>query len=227
MTARLVLVIDDEPQIHRFLAPALAADGYEPLRALTAADGLHLADTRSPAAILLDLGLPDGDGQSLLPKLRAVTAAPILVISARDAEAEKVRALDSGADDFVEKPFVIGELLARLRACLRRVLKEEGAEPVWRRGDVEIDLLRRRVRVGGAVVPFTPLEYDLLAILVRSAGRVVTHRVLLTSVWGKAHADDLQYLRVYVGHVRQKLGAQGAALLKTEPGVGYRFAEPA
>ena len=225
MTERAVLVVDDEPQVHRFLRPALEAEGYVALRADTAAEGLHLAQTRQPAAILLDLGLPDMDGQDALLKLRAVTAAPVIIVSARDHEAEKVRALDGGADDYVEKPFVIGELLARLRACLRRTLKEEGADAVWSRGGVEIDLIRRRVKVDGEVATFTPLEYDLLAMLVRSAGRVVTHRQLLTSVWGKAHADDVQYLRVYIGHIRQKLGAAGGALVGTEPGVGYRFAE--
>ena len=225
MTERAILVVDDEPQVHRFLRPALEAEGYLALRADTAAEGLHLAETRNPAAILLDLGLPDMDGQDLLGKLRAATAAPVIVVSARDREAEKIRALDGGADDFVEKPFVVGELLARLRACLRRTLKEEGAEAVWRGQGVEVDLLRRRVRVDGEAVTFTPLEYDLLAMLVRSAGRVVTHRQLLTSVWGKAHVDDVQYLRVYIGHIRQKLGPAGGMLVGTEPGVGYRFAE--
>ena len=226
MTARTILVVDDAPQVHRFLRPALDAAGYEVLRAETAAEGLHLAATRNPAAILLDLGLPDEDGQELLAKLRAVTAAPVIVVSARDQEAEKIRALDGGADDFVEKPFVVGELLARLRACLRRALKEEGADPVWRGDGVEIDLVRRWVRVAGQPVTITPLEYDLLALLVRNAGRVVTHRQLLTTVWGKAHLDDTQYLRVYIGHLRQKLGPTGPALVKTEPGIGYRFAEP-
>ena len=225
MTERAVLVIDDEPQVHRFLRPALEAEDYVALRADTAAEGLHLAETRHPAAILLDLGLPDMDGQEVLLKLRGITAAPVLVVSARDREAEKVRALDAGADDYVEKPFVVGELLARLRACLRRSLKEEGAEAVWRKGGVEVDLIRRRVRLDGELATFTPLEYDLLAMLVRSAGRVVTHRQLLTSVWGKAHVDDVQYLRVYIGHIRQKLGPAGGMLVGTEPGVGYRFAE--
>ena len=225
MTERAVLVVDDEPQVHRFLRPALEAEGYVALRADNAAEGLHLAETRQPAAILLDLGLPDMDGQDALLKLRAMTAAPVIVVSARDREAEKIRALDGGADDYVEKPFVVGELLARLRACLRRTLKEEGADAVWRKDGVEVDLIRRRVKVDGDVATFTPLEYDLLAMLVRNAGRVVTHRQLLTSVWGKAHVDDVQYLRVYIGHIRHKLGAAGGALVGTEAGVGYRFAE--
>ena len=225
MTERAILVVDDEPQVHRFLRPALEAEGYVALRADTAAEALHLAATRNPAAVLLDLGLPDMDGQDVLVQLRATLAAPVIVVSARDREAEKIRALDAGADDYVEKPFVVGELLARLRACLRRALKEEGADAVWHRDGVEVDLIRRRVRVNGEVATFTPLEYDLLAMLVRSAGRVVTHRQLLTSVWGKAHVDDVQYLRVYIGHIRQKLGPAGGVLVGTEPGVGYRFAE--
>ena len=225
MTERAILVIDDEPQVHRFLRPALEAEGYVALRAETAAEGLHFAATRNPAAVLLDLGLPDMDGQDALGKLREVTAAPVIVVSARDRESEKIRALDGGADDYVEKPFVVGELLARLRACLRRAIKEDGAEAVWHRDRVEIDLVRRRVKVDGEAVTFTPLEYDLLAMLVRNAGRVVTHRQLLTSVWGKAHADDVQYLRVYIGHIRQKLGAEGGSFVGTEAGVGYRFAE--
>ena len=197
------------------------------LGAETARHGLHLAATRNPAAVLLDLGLPDMDGQDALVKLREVTSAPVIVVSARGREEEKIRALDGGADDYVEKPFVVGELFARLRACLRRAIKEEGVEAVWHRDGVEIDLVRRRVKVDGDVVAFTPLEYDLLAFLVRSAGRVVTHRQLLTSVWGKAHVDDVQYLRVYIGHIRQKLGAEGGAFVGTEAGVGYRFADMA
>ena len=222
-----MLVVDDEHQVYRFLRPALEAEGYVALRAETAREGLRLAATRSPAAVLLDLGLPDIDGQDALLKLLEVTSAPVIVISARDQELEKVRALDGGADDYVEKPFVTGELLARLRACLRRAIKEEGAEAVWHRDGVEIDLVRRRIKVNGNVVTFTPLEYDLLAFLVRSAGWVVTLHQLLVSVWGKAHVDDVHYLRVYIGHIRQKLGAEGGAFVETEAGVGYWFADMA
>jgi two-component system KDP operon response regulator KdpE len=215
MTGARILVVDDEPQLHRFLKPALEAAGYEVERADSAAEGLRLAATRSPAAVLLDLGLPDMDGQVVLEKLRAFSQVPILIISARDREAEKIRALDSGADDYVEKPFALGELLARLRACLRRVLVQEGAAEIWRSGGVEVDLVRRRVRTEGQELTLSP----------RDAGRVLTHRQLLMAVWGKGHAEDLQYLRVYVGHLRQKLGPHGATLIGTEAGIGYRLVE--
>ena len=225
MNGARILVVDDEPQLHRFLKPALEAAGYEVERADTAAEGLRLAAVRGPAAVLLDLGLPDMDGHEALERLRAFSQVPVIVVSARDREAEKIRALDLGADDYVEKPFALGELLARLRAALRRGLVQEGAEPVWRSHGVEVDLLRRRVRVGEQELTVSPREYDLLALLVRNAGRVLTHRQLLTAVWGKSHVEDVQYLRVYVGHLRQKLGPQGAQLIRTEPGIGYRLVE--
>jgi two-component system KDP operon response regulator KdpE len=221
-----ILVVDDEPQIHRFMAPALEAAGYEPLRAETAAEGLRMAAERSPALILLDLGLPDGDGKAAIPKLRGFTEAPVVILSARDQEAEKVAALDAGADDYVEKPFALGELLARIRAALRRAGRPmpEVLEPVIRVGGLEVDFRRRVARVDeGEALKLTPREWDLLAALVRGGeGRVMTHRQLLTTVWGPARAEETQYLRVYVGHLRQKLGA-AAALIRTEPGVGYRF----
>jgi two-component system KDP operon response regulator KdpE len=225
MNGARILVVDDEPQLHRFLKPALEAAGYQVERADTAAEGLRLAATRSPAAVLLDLGLPDMDGQDVLERLRAFCQVPIIVVSARDREGEKIRALDAGADDYVEKPFALGELLARLRACLRRGLAQEGAAEVWRSQGVEVDLVRRRVRTDGKELTLSPREYDLLAMLVRNAGRVLTHRQLLTAVWGKSHVEDVQYLRVYVGHLRQKLGAHGAELIGTEAGIGYRLAE--
>ena len=225
MTATTILVIDDEPQVHRFLRPALQAEGYAVERADTAAEALRLVAARSFAALLLDLGLPDLDGQDALVRLRALTDAAIIVVSARDQEAEKVRALDGGADDYVEKPFSVGELLARLRACLRRELRQDGAAEPWRRDGVEVDLVYRRVTVAGQDVTLSPREYDLLAFLVRHAGRVVTHRQLLTSVWGEAHRGDVQYLRVYIGHLRQKLGPASQRLIVTEAGIGYRFAE--
>jgi two-component system KDP operon response regulator KdpE len=222
-----VLVVDDEKQIHRFLTPALEAAGYEALRAETAAEGLRLAAERSPALILLDLGLPDGDGKLAIPKLRGFTEAPIVILSARDQEADKVAALDAGADDYVEKPFALGELLARIRAALRRAgrpVPEAPETAVIRVGDLEVDFARRTARIGeDEPLKLTPREWDLLAALVRGGeGRVITHRQLLTAVWGPAHAEETQYLRVYVGHLRQKLGA-ASRLIRTEPGVGYRF----
>jgi two-component system KDP operon response regulator KdpE len=224
-----ILVVDDEPQIHRFLGPALAASGYEPMRAEDAASGLQLAATRSPAAVLLDLGLPDLDGQDVIPRLRAFTAVPIIVLSARDGETAKVDALDAGADDFVEKPFALAELLARLRAALRRAAAASGQHapaPLIRVGELEMDFVARVARVAGAPLKLTPREWDLLAALARAgAGRVVTQRQLLNAVWGQAHGENSQYLRVYIGHLRQKLGS-AATLIRTEPGVGYRLGSP-
>jgi two-component system KDP operon response regulator KdpE len=224
MTPR-VLVVDDEPQIHRFLSPALEAAGYTPLRAETAADGLRQAATGAPALILLDLGLPDMDGQQAIPRLRAFTAVPIIILSARDREQEKVAALDAGADDYVEKPFALAELLARVRVALRRAAGETAAPPaVLRAGPLEIDLPRRIARLDGEEpLRLTPREWDLLVALARAGeGRVVTQRQLLAAIWGPAHVEDAQYLRVHIGHLRQKLGS-AAGLIRTEPGVGYRF----
>ncbi|MBI2260711.1 MAG: winged helix-turn-helix domain-containing protein [Caulobacterales bacterium] len=220
-----ILVIDDEPQIHRFLTPALTAGGYEPLRADTAEQALREIARQAPDALLLDLGLPDMDGQNLLVKARCFYTGPILVLSARDREAEKIQALDSGADDYIDKPFGIGELLARLRVALRREMQHEASPPVVRSGDLEIDIGNRMVRRNGSRVRLSPKEFELLGRLVADAGRVLTHRQLLTAVWGPAHANDTQYLRVFVGQLRQKLEAEPAAPLHivTEPGVGYRF----
>ena len=225
MTGALILVVDDEPQIHRFLRPALVAAGHRVERADTAAEGLRLAASRAPDAVLLDLGLPDMDGQEALARLRTFSQVPVLVVSARDREAEKIAALDAGADDYLEKPFGVGELLARIRAALRHGRAQDGVPEAFQAGGVEVDLARRRVLVDGAAVTLSPREYDLLALLVRNAGRVVTQRHLLTAVWGPAHAADVQYLRVYVGHLRQKLGPSGTRLIATEPGVGYRLLE--
>jgi two-component system, OmpR family, KDP operon response regulator KdpE len=220
-----ILVIDDEPQIHRFLRPALEAAGYTAERADTAEEGLRRVVSHPPALVLLDLGLPDRDGQEALRTLRGFAALPVIVLSARDREEEKVAALDSGADDFVEKPFGLAELLARIRAALRHAHAD--ARPASERfatGPLEVDTARRLVRVAGSAVQLTPREYALLVLLARDAGRVVTHRQLLSGVWGPAHAEDVQYLRVYVGHLRQKLGPAGR-LLVTEAGVGYRLLE--
>jgi two-component system KDP operon response regulator KdpE len=220
-----ILVIDDEPQIHRFLGPALDAAGYEPLRADTAAEGLKALAHRPPDAVVLDLGLPDMDGKETLEKARSFYDGPILILSARDREMEKIEALDRGADDYVEKPFGVGELLARLRAALRHRLNRLGARSTVKAGDVEIDLVRRLVTRSGAAVHLSPREYDLLVCLAEAAGKVVTQAQLLTAVWGPANAEDVQYLRVFVGHLRQKLEVDPAAprLILTEPGVGYRF----
>ncbi len=220
-----ILVIDDEPQIHRFLGPALDAAGYEPVRAETAAEGLREIARKAPDAVVLDLGLPDLDGKTALAKARAFYEGPILILSARDRETEKIDALDLGADDYVEKPFGVGELLARLRVALRHAATRDGAKAVVTAGDLTLDLVRRLVTRGGAPLRLSPREYDLLAQLVQGAGRVVTHRQLLTAVWGPAHESDVQYLRVFIGQLRQKIEPDPTApsLILTEPGVGYRW----
>ena len=220
-----ILVVDDEPQIHRFLGPALDAAGYEPVRADTGADALREIARKAPDAVVLDLGLPDIDGREALAKARAFYDGPIIILSARDRETEKIDALDAGADDYVEKPFGVGELLARLRVALRHRLQRQGGEPLVRSGELEIDLERRMVARAGEPVRLSPKEYDLLAALAQGGGRVLTHRQLLTAVWGPAHVDDVQYLRVFVGQLRQKLEPDPDAprLIVTEPGVGYRF----
>ncbi len=220
-----ILVIDDEPQIHRFLGPALDAAGYEPVRADNGADGLREIARKAPDAVVLDLGLPDFDGKDALVKARAFYDGPILVLSARDKETEKIDALDLGADDYVEKPFGVGEFLARLRVALRHRLRADGVEPVITAGQLVIDFDKRRVTRAGEPVRLSPREYDLLAQLVRGNGRVVTHRQLLTAVWGPAHVEDVQYLRVFVGQLRAKIEVEPGAptLILTEPGVGYRW----
>lgn len=220
-----ILVIDDEPQIHRFLGPALEAGGYEPVRAEDGAGGLKEIARRAPDAVVLDLGLPDMDGKEALVKARAFYDGPIIILSARDRETEKIDALDLGADDYVEKPFGVGELLARLRAALRHRIQRDGGAPLVTAGAVEIDLVRRRVFRAGQPVRLSPREYDLLARLAEGRGKVLTHRQLLTAVWGPAHAEDVQYLRVFVGQLRQKLEDDPGSprVILTEPGVGYRF----
>jgi len=220
-----ILVIDDEPQIHRFLGPALDAAGYEHVRAETAAEGLREIARKAPDAVVLDLGLPDMDGKQALEKARAFYKGPILILSARDRETEKIDALDLGADDYVEKPFGVGELLARIRAALRHRLQTAGAEPIVVVEDLTIDLIKRLVTRAGVPIRLSPREYDLLAQLVQGSGKVVTHRHLLTAVWGPAHEQDVQYLRVFVGQLRQKIERDPAqpGLILTEPGVGYRW----
>ena len=220
-----ILVIDDEPQIHRFLSPALDAAGYEPKRADTGQEGLRAIALWSPDAVVLDLGLPDMDGKDILARAREFYAGPIIVLSARDREAEKIAALDLGADDYVEKPFGVGELLARLRASLRQASARPTPSGPIQVGEVSIDLERRRVERAGVTVRLTPKEYDVLAYLARDAGKVIGHAALLTAVWGAAHKHDTQYLRALVGQLRQKLEADPAhpQLIETEPGVGYRL----
>lgn len=224
-----ILVVDDEPQIHRFLKPSLTASGFEVHSASTAAEALRLFNTKSPDAVILDLGLPDMDGKDVIGEIMRRSSVPIIVLSARDREAEKVAALDLGAADYVNKPFGIGELLARLRSVLRRRPAEAlEAEPViYQIGPVCIDLGPHEVRIREKIIHLTPKEFDLLVLLARHAGRVLTHRQLLTQIWGIAHGADTQYLRVFIGQLRQKLEDDPAdpKLILTEPGIGYRVFE--
>lgn len=220
-----VLLVDDEPAIHRFLRPALTAEGYAVVPARDGREALSLAAERAPDMVILDLGLPDIDGKIVLQRLRTWSDVPVVILSARDRETEKIEALDLGADDFVNKPFGVGELLARLRAALRKHRPGQAAPARFRVGRCEIDLAAHRVTRDGEEVRLTRREFDLLALLARNAGTVLTHRQLLTAVWGPSHVGDTQYLRVYVGQIRQKLGdAETDPVILTEPGIGYRIA---
>lgn len=225
MTGSRILVVDDEPQILRFLKPSLTAAGYEVVVATTGKEALKAAATQSPDIILLDLGLPDMDGKDVIRELRGWSKTPILVLSARDRESEKIAAFDLGADDYVNKPFGIGELTARLRTAIRHAAQQASEQTHLKSGALEVDVLAHTVTLNGAAVKLTPKEFDLLAILVRNAGRLLTHRQLLAAVWGVAHTEDLQYLRVFVGQLRQKLKASPDApdFIVTEPGIGYRL----
>ncbi|WP_370677702.1 response regulator [Pleomorphomonas sp. PLEO] len=220
---KMVLVVDDEPAIHRFLAPVLELEGYAVRRADTGRQALDAMAEAPADIVVLDLGLPDMDGKAVLAEIRRTRTTPVVILSARDREAEKIEALDLGANDFVNKPFGVGELLARLRAALRQRTSEPES-PVITTGDLEIDLARHRVLKAGKDVRLARKEFDLLALLARNAGTVLTHRQLLSTIWGDEHQGDTQYLRVYVGQIRQKLGDDGEVrLIVTEPGVGYRF----
>ena len=220
------LVVDDEAAILRFLRPALEANAYEITSAGTAAEALKRITAEQPDIVVLDLGLPDGDGKDVIRKVRQWSDVPIVVLSARDRDSEKIEALDLGADDFVNKPFSIGELMARLRAALRHRMQRQSETPVLRAGDIEIDIPRHRITRSGEEVKLTPKEFDLLSFLARHAGKVVTHRQILEEVWGPAHGGDTQYLRVYINHVRQKIEAdlEDPKIVITEPGIGYRVA---
>ncbi|THD65090.1 response regulator transcription factor [Phenylobacterium sp.] len=219
-----ILVVEDDASLNAALAATLKAAGFRPITARTAAEGLRWLVHYAPDLVLLDLGLPDRDGLGVIAEIRARGQTPIVVLSARDAEAMKVQALDLGADDYVQKPFGVEELLARLRAALRHGVQARGSAPVVRTGDLTIDLGMRQVSKGPAALKLSPKEYDLLAELALNLGRTVSHKDLLAAVWGSDRAE-IQYLRVYVGQLRQKLGTFGAEpLLVSDPGVGYRLA---
>lgn len=224
----VVVLIEDEPQIRRFLRATLTREGYRLFEAPTGAAGLVEVGSRQPDVVIVDLGLPDMDGLEVIRRLREWTAVPVIVLSARGQERDKVVALDAGADDYVSKPFGAGELLARIRVALRHAAgaSYESDEATFKVGDLQVDLLHRRVFVGDQEVRLTPLEYKLVTTLVQHAGRVVTHQQLLREVWGPTHTDQAHYVRVYMGHLRHKLEAEPARprYLLTEPGVGYRLA---
>ncbi|HLN07921.1 MAG TPA: response regulator [Xanthobacteraceae bacterium] len=222
-----VMVVDDEAAILRFLKPALVANDYEVMTAGTVAEATKRIAAEVPDVVVLDLGLPDGDGKDVIRRVREWSDVPIVVLSARDREAEKIAALDLGADDYVNKPFGVGELMARMRAALRHRMQRRAETPVLRVGDIEIDHVRHRVTRHGEEVKLTPKEFELLAFLARHAGMVVTHKQILTAVWGPAHSSDMQYLRVYIGHLRQKIehNPDDPQVVLTEPGIGYRVAE--
>jgi two-component system, OmpR family, KDP operon response regulator KdpE len=224
----LVLVVEDEPQMRRFLRASLGTEGYRVREAWTVADGLREVAAEHPDAVLLDLGLPDGDGLDLVRRVREWSSVPIIVVSARGREEEKVAALDAGADDYLPKPFGTKELLARLRVALRHSRAAIAPEsPVLEVGPLRMDLERREVTVEGRPVRLTPIEWRLLTLLARHAGRVLTHAQILREVWGPNAASHSHYVRVYMAELRKKLEADPSRprLLLTEPGVGYRLAD--
>ena len=225
MGAASILIVEDEEQLQRMLRSALTQAGYMVVTAKSGLEALEQLVRHEFGVVLLDLGLPDMDGKEVIAQARSISRAPMLVVSARGSEREKIAALDLGANDYVEKPFGVGELLARLRANLRQAAPRAEAAGPLAAGEVIIDLERRLITRADAAVRLTPKEYDVLAHLARNAGKVVGHRDLLTAVWGKAHAEDTQYLRVVVGQLRQKLETDPAQprLIATEPGVGYRL----
>ena len=223
----VLLVVEDEAQMRRFLRTSLTTHGYRVVEATTGAEALTLAKGHNPELVLLDLGLPDMDGLEVSRKLREWMKAPIIVVSARGQEEDKVRALDEGADDYLTKPFGTGELLARIRVALRHAARagSPASEPVLVVGDIRLDLDKRSVHVAEAEIHLTPIEYKLLTYLMKNAGKVLTHRQLLKEVWGPSYATQTQYLRVYMTQLRHKLEHDAARpkYLATEPGVGYRF----
>ena len=225
--APCVVIVEDEPQIRRFLRASLGGAGYRVFEAATAADGVIEAASRQPDVLLVDLGLPDTDGLHVIARVREWSAVPIIVLSARGQESDKIAALDAGADDYLSKPFGVGELMARLRVALRHAARRDGDAPESTFGvaDFQVDLVRRRVVAHGVETHLTPIEYRLLATLVRHAGKVVTQRQLLAEVWGPHAGEQAHYLRVYMAHLRRKLEREPAQprWLLTEPGVGYRL----
>jgi two-component system KDP operon response regulator KdpE len=223
--AARILVIDDEPQIRRFVRISLASEGHRVEEAGTGSEGLGAFLATGADLVILDLGLPDQDGHQVLRRFRELSSVPVIVLSVRSHQSEKVRALDAGANDYVTKPFDVDELLARVRGLLRRGGGAEPAQPVFDDGALRVDLARRQVLQGGKPLALTRKEYGVLALLVRNAGKVVTQQAVLREVWGEQHVADTHYLRIVVGKLRHKLGESASAPrhVVTEPGVGYRF----
>jgi two-component system, OmpR family, KDP operon response regulator KdpE len=224
--APVALLVEDESEIRRFLRTALEAEGWSVRESATMTEGLADAGTEKPDLVILDLGLPDGDGTDFIRRVREWSGMPIVVLSARAGEQDKVEALDAGADDYLTKPFGVAELRARVRAALRRRnAPSEGGRGVFRFGDVEVDSESRTVKRGGQIVHLTPVEFRLLQLLITNAGKVLTHRHILREVWGPSHVEHHHYVRVYMGHLRQKLEAEPARprYLLTETAVGYRL----
>jgi two-component system KDP operon response regulator KdpE len=225
----LVLIVEDDPQLRRFLRTALGAQDFRIVEAETVREALIAATTHNPELVLLDIGLPDGDGIDLARRIREWSRVPIIVISARGKEDDKVAALDAGADDYLTKPFGVNELLARIRVALRHAAMSASAAdaPVLEVGSLRMDLARRDVKISGAEVHLTPLEYRLLALLAQNAGKVLTHRQILKEVWGPGAVNETHYLRVFMAQLRRKVEPDPARprLLLTEPGVGYRMRE--
>jgi two-component system, OmpR family, KDP operon response regulator KdpE len=219
-----ILVIDDEKQIRRMLKAALDGFGYDITEAASGHEGLNQAAIFHPDLIILDLGLPDLDGTAVIQRLREWTQTPIIILSVREQESDKIKALDAGADDYVTKPFSMGELLARIRVAMRHVAKTDG-EPVLSLGELVVDLAHRNVTVKGEEVKLTPIEYEILKFLAVQAGRVVTHKQLLRAIWGPNYQEQTQYVRVYIGQIRRKIEIDPSQpeYIITEPGIGYRL----
>jgi len=222
-----ILIVDDEPQIRRFLRISLNAYGYDVLEAAAGEEAVTRTAIEGIDLVILDLGLPDIDGHAVIERIREWSQIPIIVLSVRSADVEKVRALDGGAEDYLTKPFSIAELMARVRAALRKRGDTVNREPVFAHGALTVDLGKRRVTIDGAEIRLSRKEYGILKMLAANPGRVLTHQQLLRELWGPAHVEDTHYLRIHVGHLRQKLGDNPAQprYILTEPGIGYRLAE--
>ncbi len=219
-----ILIIDDEPQIRKLLSVSLRAHGFVTEEVATGQEGINRTAVFKPDLLIVDLGLPDMDGKAIIHEIRQWSNAPVIVLTARDQEQEKIEALDAGADDYVTKPFSMGELMARMRVCLRRMAAGE-SEPVLICGELKVDLVQRRVTVEGQEIKLTPTEYEIVKLLAQHAGRVLTHKQLLKAVWGTAYDGDTHYIRVYIGQIRRKIEKNPAQpkYIITESGIGYRL----